>query len=816
MISGCGGGSSSSTDFSGVPEPNNSPVFTSGSVASLMENDTTTQYVAQATDADGDTVTYTIKSVIDGDLFSIDKNTGEVSFKSAPDFENPLNKNGDNTYQLIVVASDGVSGSSELQLNITVLDESKLSAEISFPTPNSNVGHLTKEFTVSGNILDEEDGEVLEADISNFTINEQTVSFNRENPSRWKVQIPVNNFQQKTNLSLNLDSTSGDSFLLDQDVLHSRVNVRFEEITGWTIDHANDRLIIIDRMLDKVFAVGIDSGERELISVFKDEETKIDFYGTTIALNNETDQLVVESRYKFLVIDQERGDVAILAEKENEKFPRGILIDGENNRALSATTYCTGIKGICSSFYGELVETDIWTGYQTILSRSGMTEGESIEGAKIGLGPVLIPQDIALDKENNRTILTASNSSSIFTIDNSTGDRSVLIDNEERQIATGFISLDESNETLLNIGTETDNEIVNLFVQEVDLTDGSSQLVINHPAEAFGSYDKLLIDTQLNKAFVASNSNTYLRPNEIYTIDLETGENDIFASSEGPTISDDSRNLYDSVSSKVLRNLTSEGLEFVNLSDGSESIITFPVNDYQGYSIASAGDLVFDSSNNRIFVQTGYRSAGPLVISINLSDGTFSEISGEGIGTGRNYYWDELAFDEQNNRLFASYRSDLYTIDLTTGDRNKIETSGIGLSTAVDLTYDPLRNLIYFSDFYLKAVLAINPDNGNITILSSSGTGTGPQLSPLEIALDKSKDNLIVLDHEKDAVFSIDLNSKHRTVISSDSIGQGPKFHKVSSVSLDSKNNRIFVSDTAQRFLFVVDLATGDRSVVAE
>ena len=96
------------------------PVFTSGASASAAENQTSA-YTAQATDAEGDTVTYSLSGGTDVSLFTIDPNTGVVSFITAPDFEAPGDAGADNVYDIEVTASDGTNTTTQA-VAITVTD----------------------------------------------------------------------------------------------------------------------------------------------------------------------------------------------------------------------------------------------------------------------------------------------------------------------------------------------------------------------------------------------------------------------------------------------------------------------------------------------------------------------------------------------------------------------------------------------------------------------------------------------------------------------------------------------------------------------
>ena len=86
----------------------------------LAENASGIIYSAVAGDLDGDSLSYSLEGD-DASQFSIDSTSGELSFISSPDFENPSDHNSDNTYELSITASDG-AGSASLALAVAVAD----------------------------------------------------------------------------------------------------------------------------------------------------------------------------------------------------------------------------------------------------------------------------------------------------------------------------------------------------------------------------------------------------------------------------------------------------------------------------------------------------------------------------------------------------------------------------------------------------------------------------------------------------------------------------------------------------------------------
>ena len=100
------------------------PVFTSSSTSeTYLENASTPIFDFDANDGDGginDGVNYSVFGA-DADIFNISA-IGELTFANSPDFENPLDSDRDNSYQIIVSASDGIL-SIDLSVIINVLDD---------------------------------------------------------------------------------------------------------------------------------------------------------------------------------------------------------------------------------------------------------------------------------------------------------------------------------------------------------------------------------------------------------------------------------------------------------------------------------------------------------------------------------------------------------------------------------------------------------------------------------------------------------------------------------------------------------------------
>ena len=113
---GCDGGGSNSE----TPEQVNTAPQLIGLIDFAIDENTTEITTIQATDSEGDNITYSIEGS-DSALMTIGSMSGELSFISPPDYENPQDSNQDNIYEVTIIASDG-SLSSSLGIIISIND----------------------------------------------------------------------------------------------------------------------------------------------------------------------------------------------------------------------------------------------------------------------------------------------------------------------------------------------------------------------------------------------------------------------------------------------------------------------------------------------------------------------------------------------------------------------------------------------------------------------------------------------------------------------------------------------------------------------
>ncbi|MCB1926311.1 MAG: DUF4347 domain-containing protein, partial [Gammaproteobacteria bacterium] len=121
VTDGDGGTSATVSGQVSVSGVNDAPVITSSATVNAAENQTAVTTVT-VSDVDGGTPTFAVTGGADQGWFSIDTNSGVLTFSSAPDFESRLDANADGVYEVEVTVYDG-NGGSDTQLILVTVDD---------------------------------------------------------------------------------------------------------------------------------------------------------------------------------------------------------------------------------------------------------------------------------------------------------------------------------------------------------------------------------------------------------------------------------------------------------------------------------------------------------------------------------------------------------------------------------------------------------------------------------------------------------------------------------------------------------------------
>ncbi|MEM6402876.1 MAG: cadherin domain-containing protein, partial [Cyanobacteria bacterium P01_D01_bin.116] len=184
-----------------VTNVNEAPNITSNNSFSVAEN-TTKVGTITASDADDDNLSFSITGGTDQGLFTIDSDSGELSFNNAPDFETAADNDGDNNYQVQIGVADGSETvTQDLTVTVTNVNEA----------PTADDGTFTvDENSTSGT----EVGIITATDPENEALNFAITSGNLD---------PDND----SNLAFAIDSSTGTITVNDKDDLDFEVTPTF-------------------------------------------------------------------------------------------------------------------------------------------------------------------------------------------------------------------------------------------------------------------------------------------------------------------------------------------------------------------------------------------------------------------------------------------------------------------------------------------------------------------------------------------------------------------------------------------------------------
>jgi len=136
------------TYYSNYVPDNTAPTITSGTTLSAAENQTS--IVTLTAD---ETSTWSLRLSNDSNTVNLNSSTGVLTFKSAPNFEAPIDANSNNIYLVTVRATDANGNFSDASLSISVTDvDENTSVSITFSSPPQKgvTTVITATLTVAG------------------------------------------------------------------------------------------------------------------------------------------------------------------------------------------------------------------------------------------------------------------------------------------------------------------------------------------------------------------------------------------------------------------------------------------------------------------------------------------------------------------------------------------------------------------------------------------------------------------------------------------------------------------------------------------
>jgi sugar lactone lactonase YvrE len=251
-----------------------------------------------------------------------------------------------------------------------------------------------------------------------------------------------------------------------------------------------------------------------------------------------------------------------------------------------------------------------------------------------------------------------------------------------------------------------------------------------------------------------------------------------------------------------------------------------------------------DEANNRVLVVDAVRQA---LFAFDLSTGKRTVISSnsdldafdnqQAVGSGPAFdFPNNLELDAANHRVLLNEQSDrkVYSVDLNTGERSVLfdmnNTSGSGPAlrlnrmALLDLANDRLlvldginRDLRLFAISLADETRTLISDNSSVPVNPNSAYVLN---NPESMVLDSANNRVILADSVMESIIAINLNNGDQTVLSgfnstdNSIVGDGPDFDRPVDVDIDTSRNQLLVTDAGLSAFFIVDLTTGDRTLL--
>ncbi|WP_444903128.1 Ig-like domain-containing protein [Microbulbifer sp. CnH-101-E] len=813
FLSACsgGGGSGSSDGGSNSGSPNSpsnrTPVFLSSSEIAFREDGSGALLTLSASDADGDSISYSIIGGEDQSRFLIE-NGNQLRFGSAPDFENPADSNGDNVYRVTVEASDGNGGQSTQEIVITVVDVNDGAPEF------SSAAEITVKEGVSGifytaTAKDPDKDEVTYslsggADVALFSIDSTSgeLRFNTapdfESPAD---SDEDNNYQ----LFISAADSEGLAKQLSLQIAVTNLPAPSARIIFPTGGANMGGKLSSIALTARVF--NLESGENaseQLVNILLDGQSPT------------ADTASPSTWYLDTPISEGRHSYALSSQfVTGETVQESIIVKNE-----LSISYPIGVS--YDNFYGGWYFADAFLG--TIFEVGSARR--VISGPSVGSGPTFDPIDMEQNFPEIRSnpandyFIVLDDNGSIYSVQRDSGDRTQL---------TKWVSGDLTSLTLTGSGGEayttraagTYGEII-----KFDLSSGDYSVISSsNSSSPTGTgadmvYPKgVALDEANGQLYVGDDST-----DSILRIDIASGDRTTISGNgigSGEPVYQPMDLIVDFDSNQIyVANGSAQNILQVDIATGNRSVVTSWTKG-KGLRLENPWSIGRGADSDRLLV-SGIL-IDPVLMSVDTITGDRAEISSNHVGTGPSYRWHDVSYSRSTDRLLVVSQSNhaAAEIDLQNGNRTIVsyfdpnDSPRVVASTIV--SGESGRNA-YIFDEYSDRLLKIDLESGEPEVVSASDIGEGPEFYGLVEAMELDATNNRMLLLQASGLMSVDLDSGDREIISDNYTGSSPFFDSVEGLALDLVNNRAFVSDSRVGDIggiWQVDLATGDRKIIA-
>ncbi|HET8698103.1 MAG TPA: hypothetical protein VFO94_11480 [Gammaproteobacteria bacterium] len=535
----------------------------------------------------------------------------------------------------------------------------------------------------------------------------------------------------------------------------------------------------------------------------------------TLPLDVGDNALMVAAEDPYLNADAAAAEVGV---RRHARFvtPSAVALDPAHGRAL-----------VVDSEARRLLAVDWATGARTVLSANGVPDH---------VNPFQAINSVVVD--GTRALVYDAAKPALLAVDLDTGRRSVLSDRNTPDGLNLFesgrsMALDAANDRVLVLTSQP------AAIYGVDLHTGSRTVIssASQPGATnpFVSPWAIALDAVNSRALV-----TDVGAAAIYAVDLATGARTILSDGRDPPnqLSFASSIVVDPIASNN-RALVAEGdhnaIYAVDLTTGVRAPLSengTPAANPFSYVWALAVDPAL-VPNEVVALDQRLRA----LLAVDLTTGERRFVSRDEPADALPALTEPkgLALDAANHRLLIGEHAtppSLVALDLTTAERsvfsdatNPDGSNALSKPRSIVLD-DALGRALVLDDGPLPgllpaAIYAVDLVSGARTILSDGTTpnNTLPLSHPLELALDRNHQRLLVTENNPPSVVTVDLTDGTRQLLSGSGVPDTANaFTNVIGAAVDEVNDRAIVANStssATSALVAVSLDTGLRTILS-
>jgi|GEM_PF-1167011 len=809
FVSACGGGGGGSSDDSPNSPSNRAPEFVSVSEIASEENNTDTLLTLSASDADGDTISFSIIGGEDQSRFLID-NGNQLRFGFKPDFENPTDSDGDNVYQLEVQASDGKGGKTSQSFLVTVANINDgapafsssdqvtvpegvrgffYTAAAQDPDKDKVTYSLGGGGADAGFIINVETGELGFMEVPDF---EHPADSDRDN--HYHVNITAADSEgAKNQLALEV---------IVADVVTPSVRIEFP--TGNSnMGGKMSSVSLTARPVDLESGAGTSA---QLASITVDGQSPTQDANSSSLWHLDTSLSEGWDTYP-LSAQFVTGETADESRRVNNEqlleWPIGVSYDSFHKTRYFADTALDAIFEVGSS-------------------------RRVISGPTVGSGPALNPIDMELNfplvrsNPDNDYFVVLNSDGSIFSVQRNTGDRTQLTTWIPADL--NALSLTPSgNEAYTTRATGSYGEIIKFDLTSGDYAVVSSSSDISPVGNGpdLQTPNGIQLDYENQLLYVTDE-----RSDSVLKIDIATGDRSTISGNgvgSGDLLTQAMDLVADYDAGRIyVANGGGHNIVEVDMASGDQSVITDWTKG-AGLRLVNPWSISRDADSDRLLVSDV--DFDPALISVDIGTGNRSDISSNHVGTGPSFTWSQLDYDASSNTLYAvstsgpSSTPSVVAIDLENGNRQIISDpdtgDGISITLPTEIQVDGVEQRAFVFDNDPGWLVQVDLVNGNREVISSVLHGSGATVGHAgAMALDLAGNRIALLDSWSNNLITVDLDTGDREIISGPDNGTGPNFDSPNGLALDIANGRAFVSNYGNGSITQVDLANGNRTTL--